>query len=61
MADHEIGERPKMKTRSTFCAALLLGDVQEGEAFVYKPNGLAGPAELVARVKAADWISQTAN
>jgi phosphohistidine phosphatase SixA len=37
------------------------GDVQEGEAFVYKPNGSAGPAELVGRVKAADWISQTAN
>jgi phosphohistidine phosphatase SixA len=36
-------------------------DVQEGEAFVYKPNGSAGPAELVGRVKAADWTSQTAN
>jgi broad specificity phosphatase PhoE len=37
------------------------GDVQEGEAFIYKPNGSAGPAELLARVKAADWASQTVN
>jgi phosphohistidine phosphatase SixA len=36
-------------------------DVQEGEAFVYKPKGSAGPAELVGRVKAADWTSQTVN
>lgn len=36
-------------------------DVQEGEAFVYKPNGSAGPAELVGRVKAAEWASQTGN
>lgn len=30
------------------------GDVQEGEAFVYRANG-AGPATFVARVKSADW------
>jgi phosphohistidine phosphatase SixA len=36
-------------------------DVQEGEAFVYKPNGSAGPAELIGRVKAADWSSQIVN
>jgi phosphohistidine phosphatase SixA len=36
-------------------------DVQEGAAFVYKPKGSAGPAELVGRVKAADWTSQTVN
>jgi phosphohistidine phosphatase SixA len=36
-------------------------DVQEGEAFVYKPKGSAGPAELIGRVKAADWSSQTVN
>lgn len=36
-------------------------DVQEGEAFVYKPKGSAGPAELVGRVKAADWTGQIAN
>jgi phosphohistidine phosphatase SixA len=31
------------------------GDVQEGEAFVYKPD-TSGQPKLVARVKAADWI-----
>jgi phosphohistidine phosphatase SixA len=36
-------------------------DVQEGEAFVYKPHGPAGPAELIGRVKAADWPSQIVN
>ncbi|MDB5519712.1 MAG: hypothetical protein JWQ17_6470 [Tardiphaga sp.] len=37
------------------------GDVQEAEAFVYKPNGSAGPAELVTRIKADDWTNQPAN
>lgn len=32
------------------------GDVQEGEAFVYKPDS-SGQPKLVARVKAADWIA----
>jgi phosphohistidine phosphatase SixA len=35
-------------------------DVQEGEAFVYRPNGSA-PSAFVARVKAAFWIDQAAN
>lgn len=33
------------------------GDVQEGEAFVYKAD-VAGPATFVSRIKAADWIAQ---
>ncbi|OPZ00841.1 histidine phosphatase family protein [Bradyrhizobium sacchari] len=33
------------------------GDVQEGEAFVYRANG-AGPATFVARVKSADWTAK---
>jgi hypothetical protein len=37
------------------------GDVQEAEAFVYKPNGSQGPAELVTRVQAADWTRQPPN
>ncbi|MBR0748859.1 histidine phosphatase family protein [Bradyrhizobium japonicum] len=32
------------------------GDVQEGEAFVYKPDP-SGQPKLVARVKATDWIA----
>ena len=35
-------------------------DVQEGEAFVYKPDG-SGAAMLIARIKATDWIALTAN
>lgn len=30
------------------------GDVQEGEAFVYKANG-SGPAAFAGRIKLADW------
>ena len=30
------------------------GDVQEGEAFIYKADGL-GPAAFVGRIKVADW------
>lgn len=30
------------------------GDVQEGEAFVYKANG-SGPATFAGRIKLADW------
>jgi len=33
------------------------GDVQEGEAFVYKASG-SGPATFVARIKAADWTAK---
>jgi hypothetical protein len=36
------------------------GDVQEGEAFVYKASG-SGPSVFVARIKAADWITAAAN
>jgi phosphohistidine phosphatase SixA len=36
------------------------GDVQDGEAFVYKPGG-SGPATFVARIKAGDWIAQAGN
>jgi phosphohistidine phosphatase SixA len=32
------------------------GDVQEAEAFVYKPN-VAGPATFVGRIKAEDWTN----
>lgn len=32
------------------------GDVQEGEAFVYKPE-TSGQPKLVARIKAADWMA----
>ena len=35
-------------------------DVQEGEAFVYKPDG-SGAAMLIARIKATDWMALTAN
>jgi phosphohistidine phosphatase SixA len=34
-------------------------DVQEGEAFVYK-SAQSGPATMVARIKASDWIAQAA-
>ena len=34
------------------------GDVQEGEAFVYKASG-AGPATLAGRIKIADWTAKT--
>ena len=33
------------------------GDVQEGEAFVYRANG-SGPATFMARIKAADWTAK---
>ncbi|UWU69136.1 MULTISPECIES: histidine phosphatase family protein [Bradyrhizobium] len=33
------------------------GDVQEGEAFVYKA-GSSGPATLAGRIKLADWIAK---
>ena len=33
------------------------GDVREGEALVFKPNA-SGPAELVTRVQAGEWIAQ---
>jgi phosphohistidine phosphatase SixA len=36
------------------------GDVQEGEAFIYRSNGSA-PSAFVTRVKAAFWIDQAAN
>jgi hypothetical protein len=36
------------------------GDVQEAEAFVYRPNS-SGPPTLIGRVEAADWTAQTAN
>jgi len=36
------------------------GDVQEGEAFVYRSGGPA-PAVLVSRVKASFWTDQAAN
>jgi len=32
------------------------GDVQEGEAFVYRPDA-SGQPKLVARVKVSDWIA----
>jgi broad specificity phosphatase PhoE len=35
-------------------------DVREGEALVCKPNG-SGPAILVARVQADEWIAQAGN
>jgi len=35
-------------------------DVREGEALVYEPNG-SGPAVLVARVQANEWIAQAGN
>lgn len=34
------------------------GDVQEGEAFVYKANS-SGPATLAGRIKPADWTART--
>lgn len=34
------------------------GDVQEGEAFVYKAGG-SGPAAFAGRIKLADWIART--
>ena len=36
------------------------GDVQEGEAFIYRSDGSASSA-FVTRVKAAFWIEQAAN
>lgn len=36
------------------------GDVQEGEAFVYRSSG-SGPATFVGRIKAEDWIAQATN
>jgi phosphohistidine phosphatase SixA len=33
------------------------GDVQDGEAFVYKATG-SGPSTFVARIKAKEWIAQ---
>ena len=34
------------------------GDVQEGEAFVYKTSG-SGPATFAGRIKIADWTAKT--
>ncbi|RTE93019.1 histidine phosphatase family protein [Bradyrhizobium sp. LVM 105] len=34
------------------------GDVQEGEAFVYKAGG-SGPATFAGRIKIADWTAKT--
>lgn len=34
------------------------GGVQEGEAFIYKPDGAGGAAAFVGRIKAEEWISQ---
>ncbi|TQF38440.1 fructose-2,6-bisphosphatase [Bradyrhizobium sp. UNPF46] len=34
------------------------GDVQEGEAFVYKASG-SGPATFAGRIKIADWTAKT--
>ncbi|MCJ9702393.1 MULTISPECIES: histidine phosphatase family protein [unclassified Bradyrhizobium] len=34
------------------------GDVQEGEAFVYKAGG-SGPATFAGRIKIADWAANT--
>jgi len=36
------------------------GDVQEGEAFVFKPDAAAEP-KLMARIKPADWLAAAAN
>jgi hypothetical protein len=36
------------------------GDVQEGEAFVYKPDA-SGQPKLVGRIKVADWMAAAAN
>jgi phosphohistidine phosphatase SixA len=36
------------------------GDVQDGEAFIYKPSG-SGPATFVTRIKPGDWIAQAGN
>ena len=36
------------------------GDVQEGEAFVFKPSE-SGPASLAGRIKATDWTTQAGN
>lgn len=33
------------------------GDVQEGEAFVYRASG-SGPASFAGRIKPADWIAK---
>jgi phosphohistidine phosphatase SixA len=35
-------------------------DVQEAEAFIYRPNS-SGPAVFVGRVKATDWSDQAVN
>jgi len=45
------------KTNITDAFGKEASDVQEGEAFVYKSSA-AGPAAVVARIKAADWIAQ---
>ena len=44
------------KTNITDAFGKEASDVQEGESFVYKPNG-SGPATFVARIKAADWVA----
>jgi phosphohistidine phosphatase SixA len=36
------------------------GDVQEAEAFVYRPSS-SGPPALIGRVEAADWTALTGN
>jgi hypothetical protein len=48
------------KTNFTDAFGKEASDVQEAEAFVYKPSS-SGPATFIGRVKAADWSSQTVN
>ncbi|MBR1176639.1 histidine phosphatase family protein [Bradyrhizobium sp. KB893862 SZCCT0404] len=44
------------KTNITDAFGKDAGDVQEGEAFVYKANS-TGPATFVGRIKPADWLA----
>lgn len=46
------------KTNITDAFGKDAGDVQEGEAFVYKPSG-SGPATFAGRIKIADWTAKT--
>jgi hypothetical protein len=48
------------KTNITDAFGKDFADVREGEALVYKPNG-SGPAVLVTRVQADEWIAQAGN
>jgi phosphohistidine phosphatase SixA len=45
------------KTNITDAFGKDFGDVREGEALIYKPAA-AGPAALVARVQASEWVAQ---